>query len=90
MPPQSSYSFKGLQTAHAMGMSWKSIILFVLGVFLLFGLVTFLMFKNAEKNTSTINQNIEKSIQEANAAAEKQRLEVEASIQRQIDANLRK
>ncbi len=90
MPPQSSYSFKGLETAHALGMSWKSIILLVLGMFLFFGLLSFLMFKNAQKNTNTINQNIEKSMQEATAAAEKQRLETEANIQRQIDENLKK
>lgn len=90
MPPQSSYSFKGLETAHALGMSWKSIILLVLGMILFFGLLSFLMFNNAQKNTNTINQNIEKNMQEATAAAEKQRLEMEANIQRQIDENLKK
>lgn len=90
MPPQSSYSFKGLETAHAMGMSWKSIIIFIL-VFIAFIVsISFFMFKNAQKNTNSINQNIEKSMQEATAAAERQRLETEANIQRQIDANLKK
>lgn len=89
MLPQSSYSFKGLQTAHALGMSWKSIILIVVGMLLFFGLGTFLMFKNAQKNTSIMNQNIEKNIQEATAAAEKQRLETEANIQKQINEAIR-
>lgn len=90
MPLQSSYSFKGLETAHAMGMSWKSILIFIFVIVTFVGLASFLMFKNAQKNTNSINQNIEKSIQEANAAAEKQRVEMEANIQRQIDANLKK
>ena len=90
MPPQSSYSFKGLEIAHAMGMSWKSIIIFIFVFIALIGCISFFMFKNAQKNTNSINQNIEKSMQEATAAAERQRLETEANIQRQIDANLKK
>lgn len=90
MPPQSSYSFKGLETAHALGMSWKSIFIFVFAFVVFVAFASFLMFQNSQKNTNVINQNIEKSLQEAKAAAERQRLETEANIQKQIEASLKK
>lgn len=88
--PQSSYSFRGLETAHRLGMSWRSIGLVVALAVAAFVLFTFFMFKSSQKNTDQMQQNIDRQIQDANDAAQKQALQIQADIQRQIDANVKK
>ena len=88
--PQSSYSFRGLQTAHQLGMSWKSIILIVGIVVLAFGLFTFFMYKNGQKNNAALQQNIDAQVEQATKAAQLEAQQRQADIQRQIDENIRK
>lgn len=88
--PQSSYSFRGLQTAHQLGMSWKSIILIVTLVVLAFGLFTFFMYKNGQKNNAAMQQSIDAQIQQATRAAELEAQQRQLQIQKQIEENVRK